>query len=1063
MTNKSQITRHQTRYHQSRISNGHPLSTIPNNHPPSTSSPSTFPNHHPPVTHPNPPPAPPPTSPILPPLPSHVSSPPSNPPSMIPSFSRQESQHYFIYNQKGNLGPASLVSLAHFKNRHAAHQIPPQHVYNQILISQLASTLTRGQNKNFAHLLQNLLLSHNPTRSVLSTNQYTPSIPITYSDIRSKCTEGPNSVVKNLPYPAVQTDVSGHCYVKISDVLEDFLAHGFLPLQPSLRHSEQWVNKMCDSPQLVSSLQKAIAMYGQEQFYFLAFKEWQDDYESQYAKTDRCSVWCKNITILAEPGTPRHLCTYPIAFSTKQGQHHSVENKLENDMERFLGTGPHKFYSSKLGKQIPIHACLYVSLADQPERRTVTGTTAGNHNYHTRFGYSIKIKAIFRRLPSCQSCSGWISSKMDYIYDDWNIYRPREECEPPYCPNCLSWLHNLDLHPNLSYAPPENYPPSELHSDGNIRPFQLTFDLLIAACYKATEKISNGNWTVQQGGAYLDTHCIVPSIREDVVRCASLRRQMNTSLGSAANTSLQERIEEMQALDPQVLEPWSPPAIWSRSVSLSQHLDAPMHLIFHGIIKGIGPYLKEWLKSRNKHTSFCSYYTGLLEPIAALSLDWCKLTPFSGSFAGWLAENYVGLSKISLWFWSGLFYMSEDAQYEQPTIPYTRWTGQMCKDWLKSRRMEHNTLTAAQAKEKVTSFMTRPAGPPPIPPPIGGSIDTVFDMLISLDKMVRILMASAYPVGGRHVITLHILHFLNAFSKFKPIHDERKFPEWLTCYNYLCLLNLPDAIQQLGPLRFNYEGGSEGEGFIPMVKPLLSQGMRKNWQKNLAHRFFRIRAMKFVIRDARVFIGQERSPEVQFEREYSSESSYTKKMFHRYKKWEQVNSLFCRGMPISMVVMRSGFVGAVIDDRDSWLLVPVVIQEFVKQPAGLHQYFRFTLFERDQLGTISRHVINFGKEVDLLHFVILLPYLDSAKYVERSDHTWTMVGSEYEHLARDGRVQTVYHLPINIRDQEHNIMSVYTETVQDNTGEDDGVLPNEQTGILEDSDSVLLTHEIGQV
>ena len=97
--------------------------------------------------------------------------------------------------------------------------------------------------------------------------------------------------------------------------------------------------------------------------------------------------------------------------------------------------------------------------------------------------------------------------------------------------------------------------------------------------------------------------------------------------------------------------------------------------------------------------------------------------------------------------------------------------------------------------------------------------------------MVRILMANAYPVGGKDVILLHVLDFLNKFSAFKPIHEERKFPEWLTCYNFLCLLNLPEAIDQLGPLRFNYEGSSEGEGFIPMVKPLLSQGLRKN----LAH------------------------------------------------------------------------------------------------------------------------------------------------------------------------------------------------------------------------------------
>jgi hypothetical protein len=29
----------------------------------------------------------------------------------------------------------------------------------------------------------------------------------------------------NLPYPTIQTDVKGHCYVRILDAIEDFLAH----------------------------------------------------------------------------------------------------------------------------------------------------------------------------------------------------------------------------------------------------------------------------------------------------------------------------------------------------------------------------------------------------------------------------------------------------------------------------------------------------------------------------------------------------------------------------------------------------------------------------------------------------------------------------------------------------------------------------------------------------------------------------------------------------------------------------------------------------------------------
>jgi hypothetical protein len=290
-------------------------------------------------------------------------------------------------------------------------------------------------------------------------------------------------------------------------------------------------------------------------------------------------------------------------------------------------------------------------------------------------------------------------------------------------------------------------------------------------------------------------------------------------------------------------------------------------------------------------------------------------------------------------------------------------------------------------------------------------------MLESLDKLVRILMTAAYPVGGKDVVTLHVLHFLNSFESFKPLTEDRKFPEWLTMYNFLCLLNLPDAIAELGPLRFNYEGSTEGEGFIPMVKPLLSQGMRKNWQKNLAHRFFRKRAMKLVIRDAHLFIGNTDDAGG------GTGTPYQKKMFHKYKRWEQVQGHFSKGLPISLVVLRDGFLGAVVDDRESWLLVPVRLMDWVGCNVGL-EYFRVMLFERGLNGTITRNVVNIGRVADVIGFVMMLPWLKEEKYVDSDTVSWTIVGAEYERLSRGGSLQTVYNLPINLQNQDNGSVPI---------------------------------------
>jgi hypothetical protein len=339
-------------------------------------------------------------------------------------------------------------------------------------------------------------------------------------------------------------------------------------------------------------------------------------------------------------------------------------------------------------------------------------------------------------------------------------------------------------------------------------------------------------------------------------------------------------------------------------------------------------------------------------------------------------------------------------------------------------------MTAASAKEDVLQFMTRPEGPPVVMGITGGSIDVIFSLYQSLDRLVRVLMSHVYPVGAKDTITLHILDFLNCFETFRPVRVGREIPEWLTMYNFLCLLNLPQAIEELGPLRFNYEGNSEGEGFIPMVKPLLSQGMRKNWQNNLAHRFYRIRAMKLVSRDARAFIGNEGMYD------YAENTPYRKKMFHKYRSWQHVQSDFLKGIPLSLVVLRNGFVGAVIKDSESFVFVPVRLLQLDSCHFGLN-YFRAQLFERSETGAITRNIINVGTVADFAAFVLLLPKLEPVYYVLSADVTWTMVGSEYERLSDDGSLHGVFQLPIHLQNQNQYHIPVNNGMGEDGISDDD--------------------------
>ena len=171
--------------------------------------------------------------------------------------------------------------------------------------------------------------------------------------------------------------------------------------------------------------------------------------------------------------------------------------------------------------------------------------------------------------------------------------------------------------------------------------------------------------------------------------------------------------------DPAVLDYWEPPAVWTCNATLAQHLDALVHLHFHGIFKETCQFLIGWLMDCRSLSFFNQYYSGLLEPILYLSLDWwCKLTTFDGSFSGWLAETCLGLSKKRLWFWSSLLCVSQDPEYQPPSTPYQTWLEKECKGWLRAQNIDVFKLGPGQGRS--CQIYGSRGRPPWSPAPMGG-------------------------------------------------------------------------------------------------------------------------------------------------------------------------------------------------------------------------------------------------------------------------------------------------------------------------------------------------------
>ena len=92
----------------------------------------------------------------------------------------------------------------------------------------------------------------------------------------------------------------------------------------------------------------------------------------------------------------------------------------------------------------------------------------------------------------------------------------------------------------------------------------------------------------------------------------------------------------------------------------------------------------------------------------------------------------------------------------------------------------------------------------------------------------------AKTVNSLHVATCkhHIKLFLSVFDWFDgKVRKSKDKPMWLILYNFVCLLNMPEVMNEFVLLSNLWEGGGQGEKVLCNVKPIMN-GYHKNWQCN---------------------------------------------------------------------------------------------------------------------------------------------------------------------------------------------------------------------------------------
>ena len=77
----------------------------------------------------------------------------------------------------------------------------------------------------------------------------------------------------------------------------------------------------------------------------------------------------------------------------------------------------------------------------------------------------------------------------------------------------------------------------------------------------------------------------------------------------------------------------------------------------------------------------------------------------------------------------------------------------------------------------------------------------------------------------------------------KSMHSTKV--KWISSYNFVCLLNIPDQVKEFGSVFHYWEGSGLGEKIVQVGKKHF-HSFRKKWQTNLSKRIIKYNTLSLI-------------------------------------------------------------------------------------------------------------------------------------------------------------------------------------------------------------------------
>ena len=458
-------------------------------------------------------------------------------------------------------------------------------------------------------------------------------------EIRQKYTEGPRSILQNMPVPAPYQGGLNHdnfAMVGITQTVNHIMARddtNLLTLRLDdescwkdengkyhsllLKEVHEWVSNLDDPP---DDLRVHLLMI------------WSDGFQkNSLVKLSKTDLQFFTLYLVPEDSV-RDIKRYtaPYSLGIKQKEHQSTLLKLLQETASLEKV--HWRYSAKEGDVVPTVVVTSAIQNDHPERSNNTMTTQ-NGTYTRRWGHSTEFNDS---IPSCRNCYLRRLSRCG-VNQPGNIVPP---LVMDYCPDCADWWDNNDNKlgwikkpkdfptvSNTDYSDEAPSPPDgrNINDEIMLPPCMITFSFLLLAFNYAKYQYYR-KWTKEMTKQYLRTCCFHGILIQRFLEC-----------------------ENFDLL--------KPPDLWQNAilyrVKLEHFPDTPMHLLFLGIMKHLLGQVERLFRGNSKaYKMFSRKINSYLTLLNKLAVSWCRTYGFSASdkFAtvGWQSDQYLAFARLSL-------------------------------------------------------------------------------------------------------------------------------------------------------------------------------------------------------------------------------------------------------------------------------------------------------------------------------------------------------------------------------------------------------------------------------